>query len=198
MYKKNLAQIISRVLDPPILAITILLVAIGRSPMSFDEMIVWLVAVIVLNAFVPFLFFVHLTNKGYVFDDDLENKDVNRQRIKVLIVFLIVVGLEVLVMVSTHQYQPLLAVFTGGLISISLGMMITYYWKISMHSALITFFVAMLLFLYGLKIWPAVLLIPLIFWSRLYLNRHTISQLLAGMILASLVLIGTFLIFGLI
>lgn len=198
MTNKTFAQIISRVFDPAVLGIVILLVAIGRGSMTSTEMIAWIIAIIILNGLIPLLFLIYFTNQGYVFDDILENEAVNRQRVRIYIVFLAIVVLEFLILVSTQQHQPLLAVFTGGLIAIGLGLIITYYWKISLHAALITFFVAMLICLYGPKLLPSVLLIILVFWSRLVLKRHNFSQLLAGFLLALIVLIGTFLGYGLI
>ncbi len=59
-------------------------------------------------------------------------------------------------------------------------MVITRYWKISIHSMGISGPTTGLIFAFG---WIGALLGllgPLVMWSRIYLNRHTISQVLAG------------------
>lgn len=196
--KKFLAQTISRLFDPAVLAIVILFVAIAKSHMDTTETIIWFSVVMVLNGLVPLLFLVYFTNKGFVFDDTLSNKNAHRQRIGIFLVFLVAVALELLIMIGTQIHQPLLAVFTGGLVAIALALAITWYWKISMHASMATFFIVMLIAIYGWKVWPIILFLPLVFWSRIYLKRHTIWQLLAGSILALIVSVGTFLLYGLI
>src|SRR3990167_839699 len=198
MSKKTIAQLISRIFDPAVLGVVILLVAIGKSPMNYTEMFAWLLVIVILNGLVPLLFLIYFTNHGYVFDDVLTNSGVHQQRIRLFLVFWTVVAVELLVLVSTPQYQPLLAVFTGGLIAATFAVIITRFWKISLHSALATFFVAMLIFIYGTNIWPVILFIPLVFWSRMYLHRHTFWQLSAGMLMAFFIILATFYMYGLI
>lgn len=192
------AQMISRLFDPPVLGLVILLVAIGKSPMTTTETIYWVTAVMTMNGLIPFLFYVYFTKKGIVFDETLDHREVHRQRVWIFMVFLVVVALEFFVLAFTKQYQPLMLVFTGGFFAIALGLFITYFWKISLHSALTTFFVMMLVGIFGLKVWPIVFFIPLVIWARLIMKRHTMSQLFAGSILALVITIVTFSIYRII
>jgi len=188
---KKLAKFISLIFDPALLAIIIVVVAILDSPMTKIEMLSWILGVMLLNCLIPFLFLVYFTKKGFVFDDDLKNEQVHRQRIWIFLVFLVVVTLEFLILLCTKQYQPLMAVFSGGLISIALALIITYFWKISLHSSMVTFFVAMIIYIFGWDYAYAALVIPFVFWSRLILKRHTFLQLTAGSLLAVLVVVLT-------
>lgn len=192
MTKKKLAKFISWLFDPPFFAIAILIVAILRSPMTPIETVSWIIGVIVLNAFVPLIFLHYFTAQGLVFDDELKNEAVHRQRIQIFIVFLIMVTLQFILLLCTKQYQPLLAVFTGGIIAITLCIIITYFWKISLHGAMTTFFIAMIIYIYGWQYWPIIFFIPLVGWSRIELNRHTVWQFIAGCALAVAVVVGTF------
>lgn len=165
--------------------------------MSTQTTLCWILAVLVLNAAIPGLFYMFFTSRGYVFDDTLQNKKVQRERLIIFSIFLTVITLELLILVSTGVYQPLLAVFTGGILTIVLGGMITYFWKISIHASLTTFFVVMLIVIFGWKVWPVVFLIPLIFWSRIVLNRHTFLQLFFGCLISLAIVLTTFNLFGL-
>ncbi|WP_189061675.1 phosphatase PAP2 family protein [Longimycelium tulufanense] len=60
-------------------------------------------------------------------------------------------------------------------------------WKISLHAAVSTGAVAMVLFAYGGWLGPIVLAVPLICWSRVYLGKHTTAQVLAGVGLGAVV-----------
>jgi membrane-associated phospholipid phosphatase len=59
-------------------------------------------------------------------------------------------------------------------------MLITFWWKISMHASALSAALTALTFVYGNIILPAYLLVILVSWSRVKLHRHTISQVAAG------------------
>lgn len=198
MKKNVLAEAISKIFDPVALAMIILLVAIYKSySMSFNLQITWSMIVVILNGLLPFLFYIKYLKKGYNFDSPL-SQEKHRERIKIFYVLLVVVVVEVVVLYFTGGYQPLLAVFTGGFLATILAIIITYYWKISLHAAVVTFFVVMIMIIFGFQYWYAVFLIPIVFWSRLALKRHTLLQLLAGMMLAIVIMLETFFVYGLI
>lgn len=194
----SIAKIISIIFDPAALGILILVVAIIRSDMPSFETIGWIISVVVLNGIVPLMFLVYFYRKGYVFDDVLQKKDIHRQRVRLYYVFLTVVAIELIYLYFTIHYQPLYAVLTGGLVAIVVALAITYFWKISLHSSIVTLFVAMLLFIYGTKVVVVIAFIPLVFWSRIVLKRHTFWQLFAGFILALIIAVGIFYMFGLV
>jgi membrane-associated phospholipid phosphatase len=63
-------------------------------------------------------------------------------------------------------------------------MLITLWWKISMHASALAGAVTMLTALYGNVILPAYLLLILVCWSRVVLRRHTAAQVIAGSLLS--------------
>ncbi len=202
MQKQNnllfkLAQFISYILDPIFLGLLIVVVSVFRSSMPSNLTMFWIIAIIVLNLFIPILFYWYFTKQGFIFDAPLTNKRAQKERIIIFIVFLLAILVEILFLLLTKIYQPLFAVLVGGVITIFFGSIISYYWKISVHASMTTFFVAMLILLFGWSFWPAIFCLPLVFWSRLVLKRHTISQLLAGFVLSLFIVIVTFSYFGL-
>lgn len=198
--QKNIkfAELVSNIFNPGILAILILLVAVYKSGMPTNIAVGWYVGILVLNGVIPGMIYLFFTHKGYVFDDTLHNDDVHKERVAIYGVFLSLTAIELLVMVAArHFYQPLYATFVGGTVAIIIAGAVSYFWKVSMHSSMITFFVLMLILMFGPDWWPTILLIPLVWWSRLVLYRHTIWQLLGGMLLSIAVALGTFWFFGL-
>lgn len=59
-------------------------------------------------------------------------------------------------------------------------LLISLFWKISIHSVGIAGPVAFLIYVFGYPGLISLLLIPLVMWSRLFLRRHTCSQVIAG------------------
>jgi len=199
--KKNkveyyLAEGISWVLNPAILALLIIGIGVWKSPMDPTIKIIWLLSVIAMDGIIPMFFYAYFLNKGYVFDGPVTEKTIHKNRVKIFVVILFLIAIQILALISTHVYQPLLMVLTGGLLAVGFVLIITYFWKISLHSGMTTIFAAMLIALYGIdKMWLAILLIPLVFWSRLVLGRHNFWQLTGGVALATLVVFLTLYIF---
>lgn len=195
---RKLAQAISLIFNPFLLGIIVVLIAVNKTTMNEDLKMAWYAAILIINGFIPAVVYFSLSKLGYVFDDSLDNIKVHRHRILLLASLLFLVTIEFLILVFSGGHQPLLAVFFGGMSTIILGIIITYFWKISWHSAGSTFFSAMFIFIYGWQFWYIFLMLILVIWSRLYLKRHTPWQLLAGVMIAFLVIFGTFAFYGLI
>lgn len=89
-----------------------------------------------------------------------------------------------------HQYFPFLdTMFLRAGIIIVISGLITLKWKISFHSIGYTSFCLTFYELFGLPWLISLVLLPIVFWSRLYLKRHTFGQLLMGSLLCLVVVI---------
>ncbi len=65
-------------------------------------------------------------------------------------------------------------------------MIVTFWWKISIHASSLAAAATLLTALYGTVVLPAFVLLIVVCWSRVVLRRHTLGQVVAG----SLVSIG--------
>jgi membrane-associated phospholipid phosphatase len=86
----------------------------------------------------------------------------------------------------------LLASSTIGIIL----MIITLWWKISMHASSLSGTVTFLAVLYGAIVLPAFLLVVVVCWSRVVLKRHTVAQVTAGAILSAVITLGILMLRG--
>jgi len=59
-------------------------------------------------------------------------------------------------------------------------LIITFWWKISIHASSLGGAATILTALYGLVMLPTFLLLVLVSWSRVALRRHTVPQVIAG------------------
>ena len=64
-------------------------------------------------------------------------------------------------------------------------MIITFWWKISMHASGLSGTVTFLAVLYGRMLLLAFLLVALVGWSRVVLRRHTTAQVIGGAALSA-------------
>lgn len=88
---------------------------------------------------------------------------------------------------------PLLAVMTGGIVSIALATLITRYWKISIHMVGIGGITGILMGFAGTYSFPITTMVCLSFilagilgYARLFLNAHNQQQVVAGFMLGAL------------
>lgn len=88
-----------------------------------------------------------------------------------------------------HLSMILYAVFLANFI-------ITFFWKISLHMTLNVIGVILLNVIFHWTVPYLFLVIPLIFWSRLYLERHTVAQLLAGLFVSGGIMMVGLSVFG--
>jgi len=194
---KVLAQIISWIFHPALLALIILIVASLRSFSLPSEYFIWSLSIFVLNGFIPASVYFFFLKRGYIFEGQVGEKKIRHDRVIILLIFLGLIALQTLILCLTQKPQPLLIVLTGGLIALVVALSITYFWRISLHAGMITIFVIMLIYLYGIKnTWPFLGLIPLIFWARMVLACHTFGQLLGGFLTALLVVLATLALYG--
>jgi membrane-associated phospholipid phosphatase len=77
-------------------------------------------------------------------------------------------------------------------------MIITRWWKISTHAFGITGPFAAMFLLFGLAPLPYLIVVPLVWWARVYLRAHTMAQVLAGATLAVASTLAVFRLFHLI
>jgi hypothetical protein len=84
-------------------------------------------------------------------------------------------------------------VLTGAGITI-----ITRFWKVSLHAAGITPITVVLLIMFGWYALPAILLVPLVYWARLVLKKHSLAQLIVGSLVSGGITVTVFRAFNLI
>jgi membrane-associated phospholipid phosphatase len=84
----------------------------------------------------------------------------------------------------------------SGLVLTVITAIITLYWKISYHTAIITSVVTAVNILGGIIFWPLFLLIPIVSWARVTIKKHTLSQVTGGAIISFIVTSAIYYLFG--
>ena len=92
----------------------------------------------------------------------------------------------------------LIAAFIAALLAMVGYMCINLWWKISVHTGFVAASVTLIIILFGTAGLIAVILLPVVGWSRVALGHHSPAQVVAGAVLAPLTVLLVFSFFGLV
>lgn len=177
----HVARLLSTVLNPTYTVLPSLIAITYAATWSWGEAIKWtgLAASMVV---LPILGFIHRRVRAGVYAD----RDISvREQRHVIYALGAVCATCYSVAVYTldgplELKATLMALFAAGLV----GMMLNFLSKVSIHTGGIAGLVTVLIVLFGRGAWPALLLVPLVGWSRVVLGRHTMRQVIAGALTA--------------
>lgn len=180
MKKEKLANIISIILGPQVWAPLIFLVGFSHSGINNYNSYLLLPSILVLQVFLPLAYLYLAPKVGLATSWDLPKRE-ERYPFLGLVFITSLISLYLI-----HQFgdQFLFNLFLLFFILLSVVFVITLYWKISLHTYLNTFGVIFINYLFDWKLPFLFLTIPIVFWARLTLKKHTILQLLAGILIS--------------
>ena len=193
--KKRLANLISAVLNPFLVSLVVIVLVSFGSTFSAAEAIKWALILITLSILPVFSVIFYLVRRRKLTAILIIARE-QRTRIYILAVFLGIIG-SILLQIWGAPAM-LTAIFVAGMAAMVIFFSINLFWKISVHSAFVTAFITILMILYGSIGALTALLLPLIVWARVELKHHSLAQAIAGAILAALIVLVAFYLFGLI
>lgn len=177
----SLAHVVSAVLSPPVLAAVMLTVAGAATQMAAAW--IWAGVALASSVLAPVGYLLWLHRRGLVSD-----LDVQRRGERPLAFTLTALAVTAATLWLGSAPALLRGLSTAHLVQMTLVLLITLRWKISMHGATIAACVALLLYLVGPHAAPVLIAVPLVAWSRVRLHRHTLSQTVAGAALGGLIM----------
>ncbi|MDP2744237.1 MAG: hypothetical protein Q8P00_04115 [Dehalococcoidia bacterium] len=187
MKAQTIARLISLVLSPPLMVITITgLVAYTEADSRTSFIAWWLIASLFL-AMLPAAVILLGTRKGWISDLGLSQRDQRAWPLIFSIFFALAGGL---VLYITGAPQLLLAVAAMNVAILFIALVISYFWKISFH----TLSVSSAATIAALSFGPAIFLSTIFIfitgitgWSRIHLDKHSLGEVIAGGCLGSIV-----------
>ncbi len=171
----QLARVISRVASPPFLTTIIMLVT--AIALKSKSAWFWCLEAVMVNILIPSLYIFILSRKGRVTDFDVY---LRQQRSKPYIFSLVCMGFSLILMFAFQA--PVLIILISVISVVQTLMMfgINHYWKISAHVATSSAFAVIFWMLMGIWGLWMFFLVPLVAWSRIRMQRHTIAQTVGG------------------
>lgn len=192
MNKKVFAEVVSLVFHPVIFALFIPFLFIYRKTKNPFYSLEW----VAFSCF--FLLFgillLYLVRPNEFFSDFDISKREKRVIFYSISCFIAVLYFAVAV-IFKGIFFPLSIISLGIILGLVTLEIVNFYLKVSLHASVITAFVITVGLLYGIKIFLwIIVLVPLICWSRFFLKKHTLRELIAGIIVGSFTTLITFII----
>jgi hypothetical protein len=192
--RETLARLITNILNPFLISVIIIILMAYQSTSSFSDFIKWALVSLALSVAPTFIIAV-LMVRGKKLDSLFSNPRQQRHVVYITAIFLAALGCGLLWYFKAPQL--LLGTFIAGFIAIIIFTGINYFWKISLHTAFVGASITVLIIVYGAVAAWTCLLLPPVAWARMKLKQHTLAQVVAGGLLAVVIVVGTFSILGL-
>ena len=181
-----LARAVSNIINPVVAGVSIAGFTAFRAINDPLEAATWVSAMSLLTVIPPLSYIIYLVKTGYLLDIFMPDQTRRIKPVSFIVIWVIISAI-ILDLIGAPLAIILILIVTTVLIGSLLG--ITFIWKISFHTAIITT-AATLTALQGVsQAWVFSLLVPLVGWSRVRLRRHTPPQVIAGAITGCLVAI---------
>ena len=193
--RRQTANLISNILNPFLVSLVVIILLSFESASSTSDALKWALISTVVSIFPVFLIVVYLVHNGR-----LEGIFINvrRQRSKIYLLASACVVVSCVILLYLRAPLALVAAFVTGLSAILVFMCINLFWKISVHTAFVAASVTVLTILYGPIGALTGVLLPPIAWARIEMEHHSVAQVMAGALLAALIVVVVFYLFGLI
>ena len=194
MKSKRVAKWLSVILGPLFWLPALFLIIIFKSGLAPSQIKILFPTIFTLQVIMPQLYLYIGPKLGWITSWEMNDRE-ERKSFFILILILSLISLSIIYLIGTDLLLNLSLILLALLI---LLLIITRYWKISLHTAFNTGATLVINYLFNWKLSLLYLTIPLIYWARLKLKRHTVSQLFSGIVVALVIILGGFFLFGLI
>ncbi len=193
--RERIANLTSNILNPFLVSLVLILLLSFKSTSSALDAVKWLLVSIAISIVPVFSVIIYLVRR-----QRLESPFINvrKQRTKIYLVAGVCAGIGSIIFPYLGAPPTLRAAFVAGLSAVVVFMCVNFLWKISLHTAFVTASVTVLIVLYGSIAAVTVVLVPLIAWSRIELNHHSLAQVITGALLAASIVVVVFYLFGLV
>lgn len=172
------ARVVTEVLSPAVVAVVLPLVvawqATGHDPLATAA---WGVVVVVFFSVLPMVFLVRGARSGKWEGHWVRDR---AHRMVPLLVCLLSALAGMAIMLVAGAPRQLLALSWAMIVTLVACLVITRWWKVSVHAAVAGGAVAMLTLLFGPWLLLLIVLVALVCWARVALTDHTVAQVVAG------------------
>ncbi len=180
----TIAKILSFILGPQIWLPLLIFIFIFYTKLPVNQKTILMPALLLFLVIIPFFAMVIAYKLGKITDLDLTKRE---ERIKPVMImfFCFLSGWGSVFLFGNRLLLNLYSLF---FILFVINGIITLFWKISFHMTVNIAGTILVNYLFGWRFPWLYLSIPLIFWARYILKKHTISQLVSAAVLNSTII----------
>jgi len=177
------AKIVSYIFDGSYISIPAYFIVNFYMLKTWQEVLLWTSLCILFDSIIPYTFILFLYKKKKIKDLHVPNRE---DRIKPTLVTLVsyLLGFFMFFILKSPVY--LKAIFFGSFLTTMVLTIITYFWKISFHTSWITFFCITYYIIFGNWALLLLLFIPLVAWARVKIKRHSVGQVISGVVVTAI------------
>jgi hypothetical protein len=184
-----LARLVTEVLAPaPTVAVLVLLVAWHSAPTT-AEAVQWGVLAVLFVSAMPFLYILRGVRRGRLTDHHV---GLRQQRPVPLLIGVVSMLVGLFLLAFWGAPRGLIALVAMVAVGMALSLLVTLVWKLSIHAAVVSGAVAVLVLVFGLPLLVLAPLVPLVCWARVAVRDHTPAQTVAGAVLGAAVAVVVF------
>ncbi|MBN2073038.1 MAG: hypothetical protein JW770_03725 [Actinobacteria bacterium] len=174
---ERIARVLSYVFDGSYISIPIFFIICLVAVQNVPQAIGWAFLCVLFGVIIPYIYILILFYKKKIIDMHIPDK---RNRMKPLVMSFLSYSMGLVVMHILKAPLILKSIFTISVISSAIFILITRFWKISLHASWITFVVITFYVLFGTWMLALTPLVPIVGWARVRIKRHTITQVVLG------------------
>jgi len=171
------AKIVSYIFDGSFISIPIFLLICLIVVDNKLEAVGWAFLCLLFGVVIPYLYISFLYKKKEIDSMHIPQKE-NRIKPLLLTCASYIVCFIILYVLDGPIF--LKSIFAISIVSTIILTIITYFWKISLHTSWITFIVITFNILFGRWMLLMIPLIPVIGWARVRIKEHTVNQVIFG------------------
>lgn len=180
----RIARLVTEVLAPaPIVAAILVAIAIHSTP-SASAALGWALLAVLFASVIPMAFVLWGVRRRRLSDRHVR---VREQRFLPLLVGIASVFIGLALLSSLGAPRELIALVGAMMVGLIVSLAITLAWKVSIHTAVAGGATTIVVLVFGAEWLILFLPVGLIGWARVMLDDHTLSQVIGGTALGSLV-----------
>ena len=192
---EKIARFITKVTNPITTGLFSSFLIIQKTNLTAQNKFLWFLVILILGFLPAFLYLYWQINRGKIIDWYL-NTRADRYVLLLLSTFS---SLAVFLAAFIFNTDKLIVSFTlTGFILNAAIYAITFFWKISVHTAAAAILALVLIFIYSSFFILTFFLVFLVGWARITLRRHTVAEAIGGVLLSTIVFLLIFKVFRLI
>lgn len=179
-----IARWISHVVSPHVVGVVMTsTMALEYSPDPFKALF-WLFGLMPLLVLPPLGYLMWLVRRGKLADIYMPERETRLGPLTLMIVWLLICwGL-----IRYWEAPSVVELFVlAATVMIGVLSLVTLFWKISFHGATISAAATITVLVAGSSAWPVMLLVPMVGWARVRLERHTPRQVIFGSLVGALI-----------
>lgn len=177
MARRRLARLITEVLAPANVGSIVFLLVAWHSTPTIREALRWGLLTILFTIAIPFAFILWGVRRQRFTDHHIRLREQRPQALAVGIASGLVGLLLLVVLGAPRELIALVVAMAAGLV---IALLITFFWKMSIHVASVAGAIAVLVLVFGPPLVVLVPLLALVGWARVQLNDHTPAQVAIG------------------